>query len=123
MEGVPSLLHHLPTAVGCVTLAAGVALVAAPGRVGAAFGLDGRDAELRAVGAADLVLVPGLLAGRPRWPWMAGRAALNLAQAAYIASIAGRSSSPAVVRATAGALAGLTAIDGPTAVALRRAGA
>ena len=120
---MPPLVQHLPTAVGCVTLAAGVALVAAPGRVGAAVGLTGRDAELRAVGAADLALVPGLLLGRPRWPWMAGRAALNLAQAAYFAGVAGRSSSPGVVRATAGALAGLTAVDGPTALALRRAGA
>jgi hypothetical protein len=119
---MPSLLRHVPTAVGCVTLGAGVALVAAPTRVGAAFGLKGLDAELRAVGVADLVLVPGLLAGRPRWPWMAGRAALNLAQAGYIASLAGRSSSPQLVRATAGALASLTALDGPTAAALRRAG-
>jgi hypothetical protein len=123
MCAMPPLIHHLPTAVGCVTLAAGVALVAAPARVGGVFGLTGCDAELRAVGAADLVLVPGLLMGRPRWPWMGSRAALNLAQAAYFASLAGRSSSPGVVRAAAGALASLTAVDGPTALALRRAGA
>src|SRR5450755_18771 len=30
-------------------------------------------------GVADLVLVPGLVGGRQRWRWVAGRAALNLA--------------------------------------------
>ena len=38
---------------------------------------------MRLIGASDLVLVPGLLAGEPRWPFMVGRAALNLGVAAY----------------------------------------
>ena len=71
----------------------------------------------------DLVLVPGLLLGRPRWPWMAARAALNLAQAGWLAGAARRSDDPALARGAAAALAALTLVDGPAAVALRRAGA
>ena len=60
---------------------------------------------MRLLGAADLVLVPGLLAGRPRWPWMAARAALNLAQAGWLAGAAagdGRSGARARRRRGAG---------------------
>ena len=46
---------------------------------------------MRLIGAADLVLVPGLLRGEPRWPWMIGRAALNLAMAAYFLGVGGKS--------------------------------
>ena len=108
--------------VGCVTLAAGGALVAAPGRAGALAGVAGQDVPLRLVGLADLVLVPGLLGGRPRWPWMAGRAALNVAQAAYFLGAAPQSPAPGRAKAAAGALLGLTLADGATALALRRTG-
>ncbi len=64
--------------------------------------------------------MPGLLRGSPKWPWMTARAALNIAQAASVLALAPRSASPAAVRATAAVLASLTAVDGPTAVALRR---
>jgi hypothetical protein len=87
-------VDRLPVFVGCVTLAAGAALIAAPGRAAAALGLDGQDAAMRAIGASDLVLVPGLLRGSPRWPWMIGRAAANLAIAAYLHGVAPQSSSP-----------------------------
>ena len=110
-----------PEFVGWATLAAGAALVAAPGLTARPLGLDeSSHAALRAIGAADLALVPGLLRGSPKWPWMTARAALNLAQAAGMLALAPRSASPTAVRVTAATLASLTAVDGPTAVALRR---
>ena len=111
----------MPQFVAGVTLVAGAVLVAAPGRVSRPLGLDGQDPALRLVGASDLVLVPGLLRGRPRWPWMFGRAALNLAQAAYLHSVAPGSSSPELLTGGARVLVGLTALDGVTGLALRRA--
>jgi hypothetical protein len=113
------MIERMPVFVGCVTLAAGVTLVAAAGRVTAALGLEGQETAVRAVGLADLVLVPGLLRGSPRWHWMTARAALNLAQAAYLHSVAPQSSAPGAVDAGAAMLAGLTAVDGATALALR----
>lgn len=114
-----SIVARTPAFVGWVTLGAGAALVAAPGRVSRPLGLDGQDTALRAIGLSDLVLVPGLLRGRPRWPWMAGRAALNLGLVAYLHGVAPQSSSPERLRAGAALFAGLTAVDGATALALR----
>ena len=72
---------------------------------------------MRLIGASDLVLVPGLLFGRPQWPFMVGRAALNLGVAAYFHGVADRS--PAA-RGMAAAFVGLSVVDGATALALRR---
>jgi hypothetical protein len=70
--------------VGLITTVVGGALTAAPARVGPLMGLtDPRAASV--VGLADLALVPGLLRGRPRWPWLAARAGLNLAIVGYAA--------------------------------------
>jgi hypothetical protein len=102
----------MPVLVGCVTLVAGGALLAAPGRTAAALGLEGQDTAIRLIGAADLVLVPGLLRSRPNW--MIARAALNLAQAAYLLGVAPQSSQPERVKAGAAALLGLTVVDGAT---------
>jgi hypothetical protein len=112
----------MPVFVGCVTLAAGAALVASPRLLTDRLGLEGQDAAVRAVGAADLVLVPGLLFGRPRWPWMFGRAALNLAQAAYLHGVASQSTSPELANGGAAVLVSLTAADCATGLALRRGG-
>jgi hypothetical protein len=111
----------MPAFVGCVTLAAGVALAVAPARVTGALGLEGQATAVRAIGVSDLVLVPGLLRGSPRWPWMVGRAALNLAVAAYLHGVAPHSSSPRALNGAARVMAGLTAVDGATGLALRRA--
>ncbi len=111
----------MPQFVGGVTLVAGAVLVAAPDRVAGPLGLDDQDPALRLLGVSDLVLVPGLLRGRPRWPWMIGRAALNLAQAAYLRSVAPGSSSPGLLTGGARVLVGLTAVDGVTGLTLRRA--
>jgi hypothetical protein len=116
------MIERMPAFVGGVTLAAGLSLLAAPRRTAALLGLEGQEPALRAIGASDLVLVPGLLRGSPRWPWMVGRAALNLVLAAYLHGVAEQSSSPDALRAGAGLFLGLTAVDGATGLALRRAG-
>ena len=110
-------VERVPVFVGCVTLVAGAALVAVPGRAAELLGIEAQETAVRALGLSDLVLVPGLLGGSPRWPWMVGRAALNLAQAAYLHAAAPQSSS---ARALKGVLVGLTGVDGATGLALRR---
>ncbi|HYI20902.1 MAG TPA: hypothetical protein VD836_19455 [Solirubrobacteraceae bacterium] len=117
------MTERMPVFVGVVTLAAGAALAVSPRLLTGPLGLEGQDLAVRALGAADLVLVPGLLRGRPRWPWMFGRAALNVAQAAYLHGVAPQSSSPQLANGGAGLLVGLTVADGATGLALRRTGA
>jgi hypothetical protein len=111
----------MPAFVGAVTLAIGGALVAAPQLATGPLGLTGKDTAMRALGAADLALVPGLLRGNPRWPWMTARAALNVAQAAYLLRAAPQAGKPALTLAVGSTLLSLTAADGATALALRRA--
>ena len=74
-------------AVGWVTLPIGLVLVAAPSHVGRALGLGDHPRDLRVIGALDLALVPGLLVGRPRRPWLLARVGLNLAVAGYCARL------------------------------------
>ncbi len=101
--------------VGLITLGTGIALVLSPGRLGGLSGIDDRRTA-RLIGVADLALVPGLLSGKPRWPWMAARAALNLPMAAVYAR-----SPRTSARLSAAALLALTASDGRVALALHRA--
>jgi hypothetical protein len=115
------MIERMPVIVGWVTLVGGAALLAAPRLATGPLGLDGQDLAVRVIGVSDLVLVPGLLRGEPRSPWMVGRAALNLAVAAYLRGVASQSSSPRLVKGTAGVFICLTAIDGATGLALRRA--
>jgi hypothetical protein len=105
---------------GWATLVAGAALLVAPRRTTGPLGLDGQEAAIRVIGVSDLVLVPGLLRGNPRWPWMTARAAFNIGDTVYLLWAARRSSSPAKVRAGAAVMAALTVIDGTTARRLRR---
>ena len=113
------MTERMPAFVGCVTLAAGIAMLARPSLATGPLGLEGQETAMRLIGASDLVLVPGLLAGEPRWPFMVGRAALNLGVAAYFHGVSDRS--PAA-RGMAAAFVGLTVVDGATALALRRRG-
>jgi hypothetical protein len=114
------MLEQMPTFAGYVTLGIGAALLAAPRLVTGPLGLEGQEAAVRAIGVSDLVLVPGLLRGSPRWPWMLARAAFNLGDAAYLHRTAPQSASPQAMKAGAGVMLALTAIDGATALALRR---
>lgn len=102
-------VERLADVVGVVTLGMGVGLTTAPEKVGGALGLDRGFA--RSIGIIDLVLAPGLLLGRPRWPWMAARAGLNLV-------LADRYRARRVPAGTAGMVA-LTAVDGTLALVLK----
>ena len=115
------MTERMPAFAGYATLVIGASLVLAPRRTTGPLGLDGEEAAFRVIGVSDLVLVPGLLRGNPRWPWMMARAAFNVGDAVYLARAASRSSSPAKVWAGAAVMAALTAIDGVTAFELRRA--
>lgn len=103
-----------------MTLAVGTALLTAPRLVTRPLGLEDQDGAVRAVGVCDLILVPGLLRGRPRWAWMLARAAFDVGDAAYLQRVAPRSSSEGLVRAGAAVMLGLAVVDGATALALRR---
>lgn len=108
--------------VGTATLAIGVALLTAPGRFGPLLGLSS-PAGARVVGALDLALVPGLLAGRPRWPWLTARAVLNVAMAAYTLNQAhGSPTQTTRSRAFALALLAATIADSTAARAAHRTG-
>lgn len=114
--------EQVPTAVGVVTLVAGTALLAAPQIFTKPAGMPDQDLAVRAVGLADLALVPGLLGSGPKWPWMMGRAAVSLMQGTYLHGATPRAASEGVVRASAATLFGLAAMDLFTALSLRRAG-
>ena len=60
---------------------------------------------MRAIGIADLALVPGLLIGRPRWPWVAARAGLNLMIAAYLIGSRPHGGTPRPLAASAALIA------------------
>ena len=107
-------IERIPVNAGYATLAIGAALVLAPRLMTGPLNLEGQDRAVRLIGVSDLVLVPGLLRGRPRWPWMAARALFNVGDAAYLHRVARRDREAAAMLA-------LTVIDGATAVALWRA--
>jgi len=106
---------------GAVTIVAGAALTLFPERCGKPIGMDSHPAALRRIGVTDLATAPGLIAGRPRWPWMFARAALNAGIAAgavrYREALGDRTALIA-----AGTFAVLIGIDGTAAKTLRAAG-
>jgi hypothetical protein len=114
----PDSAERAAVRVGVLTTAIGGALAAAPGRVGPPMGLEDQRAA-RLVGLADLTLVPGLLRARPRWPWLAARAALNLAIVCN-AIVTARGNRRA--QAATAALVAATAADVAALSALRRSG-
>ena len=110
-----------PKFVAAVSGGGGLLLLVAPRVFTGSAGLEGHDHGVRAAGLADLFLVPGLAGSGPKAPWMAGRAALSLMQAAYFDSTAGRAKKPRVAKGAALMLLGLAVMDGLTALALHRA--
>jgi deazaflavin-dependent oxidoreductase (nitroreductase family) len=90
--------------VGIGSLAIGTALLLWPQRLGLVAGLDSGETRLAALG--DLAVVPGLVWGRPRWPWMLARGGVNLG----IVSLLLRHRSPRA-RVGAASLGLLTAAD------------
>ncbi|MGI5519348.1 hypothetical protein ACQEUX_00135 [Micromonospora sp. CA-259024] len=104
--------------VGLVTLGFGVVLTARPRRSAAALGLGDRPVLAGAVGLTDLVVGTGVLCGRPRWPWMAARAALNLVLTGCYAAEANRPDGNRRARTGAVAMASLTVVDATLALAL-----
>ena len=112
--------HRVARIVGMGTAAIGAALLVAPGSAGPLMRLTDPPGA-RIVGALDLALVPGLLAGSPRWPWMSARAVLNLAIAAYCLRLARESGRVGQARAVGAALAVATIVDATAAAMLRDA--
>ena len=96
-------------AAGVITLTLGTALLVAPRRIGDVVGVRaGR--SLRGIGLLDVVIAVGRLRGRPRWPWLAARAAANPPTAAYLAVLGRRSGAKAPL-AIAAFLLGATVAD------------
>jgi hypothetical protein len=113
----PEQGHQAATFVGVFTAIAGAGLLLLPERVGRLTGVtDATDARI--LGVVDLVLVPGLLAGKPRWPWMAARAVTNLGMAAFTLR---RGSIPKRARLFTAFLCVATAADTRAVLALRNA--
>ncbi|WP_354702413.1 hypothetical protein [Paraconexibacter sp. AEG42_29] len=113
--------QQVPKVIAGITLVAGVALAASPQVAAGPLGLEGHERGIRAVGLADLLLVPGLALGRPQSAWMVGRAAVSVVQAAYLDGVAATSTRSAAARTAACVLAGLAVMDATTAVRLLRA--
>jgi hypothetical protein len=110
----PDAAARAAVRVGVVTTGIGVVLLAAPNRAGPLMGVDDPRAA-RLVGLADLALVPGLLRGRPRWPWLAARVGLNVTIIGYAVGTARRNrraqvASAALAVATISDLGALTAL-------------
>lgn len=102
--------HRAATEVGLITAAAGALLLVAPGPVGRrSWTADPNQARI--VGAVDVVIAAGLLAGRFRAPWMLARVAANVGTAAFFGRIA-RGGPPTIGPAlVAGALLGICVVD------------
>lgn len=104
--------------VGLITLFIGAAVVVAPSRIGRVLRLGDHPWALRAIGGADLALVPGLLASHHRWQWMMARAGLNLAIAGYCLRLV-RMEGAAGAKVGVAAMVAATVADGRTIIALR----
>jgi hypothetical protein len=96
--------------VGCGSGAIGAVALLAPKRVNKLLGMSD-DVAMRAIGVADLALVPGLIGGRQRWRWMAARAGLNLAIVGVFLRSRSGASSPSRPLAAAVGLAIVTVGD------------
>lgn len=105
-----TVTERMATTAGVVTAIAGSALLAAPERLGPVIGLTAkRDAQL--VGVLDLALSPGLMFGRPQWPWLAARAVSNVVTAGFVLRRAANPGSRRNARAFSALMAVATVTD------------
>lgn len=111
--------ERISTTAGVVTAVAGSALLIAPTQLGPVIGLTARR-DARLVGALDVALSPGLIFGRPRWPWLAARAASNVTTAVFVLRRAEGVTPRRVARAFTALLAVATVTDVLGVRALRR---
>ncbi|MEA2171718.1 MAG: hypothetical protein QOF76_5018 [Solirubrobacteraceae bacterium] len=107
--------HRAAQMVGFGGGGIGALLVARPQLGTAAAGTTDATA-MRIIGAADMALIPGLLAGKPRWPWMVARLSLNVAIGRYLLG----TGSPKA-KAIAAGLAAVSVADARVAAALHKA--
>ena len=116
---VANLAERATDGATLVTLGMGTALTLAPRPTASAIGLGGAAPGVRLLGLADLALGLALAARRPRWPWMMGRAVLNVVIAGRY-RVAARAE-PESRRAKLGAagMAALTVFAGAVALTLR----
>jgi hypothetical protein len=114
-------LTRVPEFIALVTLGVGAALTVAPGKVGPAAGFGSQRSVALSIGLMDLALVPGLLRGRPRWPWMLARAAFNLPVAGAFRAEAKRPAGNPIARPGMYTMLALTTMDTVVALALRNA--
>jgi hypothetical protein len=104
---------------GLVTTVAGGAHVVAPERFGPMMGLT-EPAMTRAIGVADLALVPGLIVSRFQWPGLAGRAVLNPAIIGHLLRLGADAINARLPRTVAAGLAAASVGDLRVVAALQR---
>lgn len=111
---------QLAIGVGASTGVIGAGLLAAPTTTGGWVGIRD-DLGLRIIGAVDVAVAAGLVAARPRWPWLVTRAAINLPIGAYFV-LAGRRAGASAAQALGIGIASAGAFDAAVAKALHAAG-
>lgn len=115
----PAKARRAAATVGASTAVIGTALIGAPTSVGARVWIAA-PSSARVLGAVDLALVPGLVAGRPRWPWMAARVVANLATAGWYQRIGRGTPGQRGPRVVAAALVAVSITDLAVVAALWR---
>lgn len=106
--------------VGFITLPIGLGLMIAPSPAARALGATGHGVRLRAIGACDLALVPGLVLSHRQSEWMVARVALNVGIAGYCLGLVKRGGA-AGAKAVVAAMVIASIADVTTIAALRRA--
>ena len=117
---VANLAERATDGATLVTLGMGGALTLAPQSTAPAIGLGGTAAGARLLGLVDVALGVALVALRPRWPWMMGRALLNVVIVGRYRAAARAEPGSRRARLGAAGMAALTVFDGAVALTLRQ---
>lgn len=110
---------RVATQAGLVTLPLGLALLADPTRFGRLLDGQSHHQSMRLIGALDVALAPGLIAGSQRGRWLTARAGMNLLIAGYCAGLARREGAVGA-RLTAATMLVATIYDGRAIAVLSR---